>query len=40
MMNKIVSKKRYSNNQLFMQLGLVTVVTVLIGGLSMTTAYG
>ncbi len=38
-MNKIVSKKRYTSNQLFMQLGLVTVVAVLIGGLSLTTAY-
>jgi hypothetical protein len=39
-LNKIESKKRYTSHQLFMQLGLVTVVTVLIGGLAVTTAYG
>jgi hypothetical protein len=40
MLNKRESKKRYTSHQLFMQLGLVTVVTVFIGGLSITTAYG
>ena len=40
MMNKIVSKIRYSSNQLFMHLGLVAVLAVLIGGLAVTTAYG
>ncbi|HEX2408453.1 MAG TPA: hypothetical protein VHJ38_14720 [Nitrososphaeraceae archaeon] len=40
MMNKIVSKKRYSSNQLFMHLGLVAVLAVLIGGVAVTTAYG
>lgn len=39
-MNKIVSKKRYSSNQLFMHLGLVAVLAVLIGGVAVTTAYG